>query len=35
MKKIAGLYQNYVREREAEFKDYISGGNKMEELQNS
>ena len=33
MKKIAGLYQNYVREREAEIKEYCTGGSKMEELQ--
>lgn len=33
MKKIAGLYQNYVKEREAEFKEYCTGGDKMQELQ--
>ena len=32
MKKIAGLYQNYVKEREEEFKEYCTGGDKMEEL---
>lgn len=33
MKKIAGLYQNYVKERDAEFKEYCTGGDKMKELQ--
>ena len=34
MKKIAGMYRNYVKEREEEFSEYISGGDKMEELRN-
>ena len=33
MSKVRGLYHNYIKEREAEFKDYITGGSKMEELQ--
>ena len=33
MKKIAGLYQNFVKEREAEFQEYCTGGNRMKELQ--
>jgi hypothetical protein len=33
MSKVRGLYQSYIKEREAEFKDYITGGSKMEELQ--
>ena len=32
MRKIAGLYQNFIKEREAEFKEYATGGDKMEEL---
>lgn len=33
MKKIAGLYQSYLREREEEFQEFCTGGNKMKELQ--
>lgn len=33
MKKIAGLYQNYVKEREAEFHEFCTGGDKVKELQ--
>lgn len=33
MKKIAGLYQNFVKEREAEFQEFCTGGNRMKELQ--
>lgn len=33
MKKIAGLYQSYLREREEEFKEYCTGGDKLNELQ--
>lgn len=32
MKKIAGLYLNYTKEREEEFQEYCTGGNRMEEL---
>ena len=34
MKKIAGLYRNYVAERDEIIKEYQTGGNLMEELQN-
>ena len=33
MRKIAGLYQNFIKEREAEFTEYCTGGDKMKELQ--
>lgn len=33
MSKIKGLYQNFIKEREKDFKDYVTGGDKMEELQ--
>lgn len=33
MKKIAGLYQSYLREREEEFQEFCTGGNKMKEFQ--
>lgn len=33
MKKIAGLYQSYLREREEEFQEFCTGGHKMKELQ--
>lgn len=33
MKKIAGLYQSYLREREEEFKEYCTGGDNLKELQ--
>ena len=32
MSKIKGLYQNFIKERETEFKEYATGGDKMEEL---
>lgn len=32
MSKIAGLYHNYIKEREAEFQEFCRGGDKMEEL---
>lgn len=34
MSKIKGLYQNYTKEREQDFKEYMTGGDKMEEFQN-
>lgn len=33
MSKIAGLYHNYIKEREAEFQEFCTGGDKMKELQ--
>ena len=33
MKKIAGLYHSYLKEREEEFQEFCSGGNTMKELQ--
>ncbi len=33
MSKIAGLYHNYIKERTAEFQEFCTGGDKMEELQ--
>lgn len=33
MGKIAGLYHNYIKEREAEFQEFCTGGDKMKELQ--
>lgn len=33
MSKINGLYHSYCREREAEFKEYCTGGDKLNELQ--
>ena len=33
MKKIAGLYRNYKAEREEELRDYLIGGNTLNELQ--
>ena len=32
MKKIAGLYQSYLRERNAEIQEISTGGEKMEKL---
>jgi hypothetical protein len=29
MRKIAGLYQNFIKEREEDFQEYCTGGNKM------
>lgn len=34
MSKIAGLYHNYIKERTAEFQEFCTGGDKMEEFQN-
>lgn len=34
MRKIAGMYRNYINEREQEFKEFTTGGDKMQELQN-
>lgn len=34
MSKIAGLYHNYIKEREKEFQVFCTGGDKMEELRN-
>lgn len=33
MSKIAGLYHNYIKEREAEFQEFCTGGDKVKELQ--
>ena len=33
MKKIAGLYQSYLREREEEFQEFCTGGDKLKTLQ--
>ncbi len=33
MKKIAGLYQSYLRKREENFNEYLTGGNKMKNFQ--
>ena len=32
MKKIAGLYQSYLKERQEEFQEYCTGGDKVNEL---
>lgn len=32
MKKIAGLYQSYLKEREEDFQEYCTGGDKVNEL---
>lgn len=32
MKKIAGLYQSYLKEQQEEFQDYCTGGDKVNEL---
>ena len=34
MSKIAGLYHNYIKEREKVFQVFCTGGDKMEELRN-
>lgn len=34
MRKIAGMYRNYIKEREQDFNDFVTGGDKMEEFQN-
>jgi len=34
MGKIAGLYQSYVRERDTDCREYLTGGNNMEDLKN-
>ena len=33
MSKIAGMYHNYIKERNEEFQEFCTGGLKMEELQ--
>lgn len=33
MRKIARLYRSYIREREEDFNEFLTGGNKMKELQ--
>lgn len=33
MKKIAGLYQSYLRERAEEFQEFCTGGDKLKTLQ--
>ena len=32
MRKIAGLYQSYLKEQQEEFQDYCTGGAKVNEL---
>lgn len=32
MKKIAGLYQSYLKERAEDFQEYCTGGDKVNEL---